>query len=181
MASKRCTISPGTPHSKHLLVTVRSVGGYLSASRSRLLLVGAERDGEQRTPVELVTLPAEIVAGSYTWAADGKWVAFLTQATTGSGGAGFLALCAADTSAGGAVFVFRYIADLGRQSDALGPLPVAPIGWSPVGDVRVVFAAPTPKVTVSNPLGLPTTSGGDPGLFVATPTGPALRLKRGND
>jgi hypothetical protein len=66
-----------------------------------LLLVDAERDGEQRTPVELVTLPAEIVAGSYTWAADGKWVAFLTQATTGNGGAGFLALCAVDTAAGG--------------------------------------------------------------------------------
>jgi hypothetical protein len=168
-----------TPDGKHLLVTVRLVGGYSSASRSRLLLVDAERDGGQRTPVELVTLPAEIVAGSYTWAADGKWVAFLTQATTGTGGAGFLALCAADTTAGGAVTGFRYIADLGRQSDALGPLPVAPIAWSPIGDARVVFAAPTPKVTVSNPLGLPTTSGGEPGLFVATPNGPALSAEEG--
>jgi hypothetical protein len=169
-----------TPDGKHLVVTVRSVGGYSSASRSQLLLVDAEHDAERQTaPVELVTLPAEIIAGSYTWAADGKWVAFLTLAASGSGGASFLALGAADTTAGGAVSGFRYIADLGRQSDALGPLPVAPIGWSPSGDARVVFAAPTPKVTVSNPLGLPTTSGGEPGLFVATPTGPALSAEEG--
>jgi hypothetical protein len=168
-----------TPDGKHLLVTVRLVGGSLSASRSRLMLVDAERDGEPRTPVELVTLPAEIVAGSYNWAADGHWVAFLTQAATGRGGAGFVALCAADTTAGGAVSGFRYIADIGRQSDALGPLPVAPIAWSPLRDARVVFVAPTPRVTVSNPLGLPTTSGGEPGLFFATPTGPALSAEEG--
>ena len=42
-----------------------------------------------------------------------------------------------------------------------------------------MFAAPTPKVTVSNPLGLPTTSGGEPGLFIAGPTGPALTAEEG--
>ncbi len=79
-----------TPDGRHLLVAVRLVGfagGYQAAPRSRLLLVDAESTDEQQVaPVELLTLPAEIVAGSYNWDPDGKWVAFLTQATTGPGG-----------------------------------------------------------------------------------------------
>ena len=42
-----------------------------------------------------------------------------------------------------------------------------------------MYAAATPRITISNPLGLPTTSGGDPGLFVATPAGPALTAEEG--
>jgi hypothetical protein len=48
-----------------------------------------------------------------------------------------------------------------------------------VGDGRLLYAAATPKMTVSNPLGLPTTSGGEPGLFVATPAGAALTAEGG--
>jgi hypothetical protein len=170
-----------TPDGGHLLVTVRLVsiaGGYGQAPRSRLLLVDAS--SEQPTPpVELMTLPAEVVAGSYTWAPDGHWVAFLTQASTGSGGNVFVALCAVDTRAGGEISGFRYVADLGRLSDSTGPLPVAAAAWSGVGDGRLVYANATPKITVSNALGLPTTSGGDPGLFVATPAGPALTAEEG--
>jgi hypothetical protein len=58
-------------------------------------------------------------------------------------------------------------------------LSVAQAAWSPAGDGRLVFVAPTPKIAISNPLGLPTTSGGDPGLFVAIPTGPALTAEEG--
>jgi hypothetical protein len=42
-----------------------------------------------------------------------------------------------------------------------------------------VYAAATPKITITNPLGLPTTSGGEPGLFAATPAGPALTAEEG--
>jgi hypothetical protein len=169
-----------TPDGRHLLVTVRLAGGYAWAPRSRLLLVDAAPDNRrQAPPTELLTLPAEIVAGSYTWAADGDWVAFLTEASSGSGSSPFLALCAVDISAGGAVAGFRYVADLGKVSDAAGVLAVPQATWSPAGDGRLVFAAPTPKVAVSNPLGLPTTSGGDPGLFVATQKGPSLTAEGG--
>jgi hypothetical protein len=170
-----------TPDGGHLLVTVRPAamaGGYAQAPRSRLLLVDASSE-QPMPPVELMTLPAEVVAGSYTWAPDGHWVAFLTRASTGSGGNDFVALCAVDTSAGGEISGFRYVADLGRLSDSAGPLPVAAAAWSGLGDGRLVYAAATPKTTVSNPLGLPTTSGGDSGMFVATPTGPAVTAEEG--
>ena len=110
-----------TPDSRHLLVTAQLVsvsGGYPAGPRSRLLLVDAPA-GEQEPqppPIELAILPARMVRGSYTWAPDGHWVAFLTQANGGPGSADFVALCAVDTSAGGAVSGFRYVADLARQS-----------------------------------------------------------------
>lgn len=170
-----------TPDGSHLLITVRLAaisGGYVPAPRSRLLLVDAS-PGQNAPPVEVMTLPAEVVTGSYTWAADGNWVAFLTLAPDVSGGNTFVALCAVDTRAGGAISAFRYIADLGRVADPVGPLPVAPVAWSPGGEGRLVYAAATPKITVSNPLGLPTTSGGDPGLFTASPGGQGLSAEEG--
>lgn len=169
-----------TPDGRHLLLTVRLVGfagGDPASPRTRLLLVDVNTGDQQLAPpVELLTLPAEVVAASYSWAPDGNWVAFLTQATSGPGGTEFVALCALDISAGGAISGFRYVADLGRQSD---PLPVAAVAWSPAGYGPLVFAAPTPKITVSNPLGLPTTSGGEPGLFVAAPAATALIAEEG--
>jgi hypothetical protein len=117
--------------SRHLLVIVRLVGaagGPPSASRSRILLVDAvPADGQAVPPVELLTLPAEIVAGSYSWAPDGDWVAFLTKAATGNGSAAFTALCALEIGAVGDVSGFRYVADVGKQSDSVGTLPVADI------------------------------------------------------
>ena len=173
-----------TPDSRHLLVTAQLVsvsGGYPAGPRSRLLLVDAPA-GEQEPqppPIELAILPARMVRGSYTWAPDGHWVAFLTQANGGPGSADFVALCAVDTSAGGAVSGFRYVADLARQSDPARLLPVASVAWAPIPDGRLVYTAATPKISVSNPLGLPASSGGDPGLFLATPAGPALSAEEG--
>ena len=169
-----------TPDARHLLVTVRLAAGFASASRSRLLLVDVRpNDQQQVPPAELLTLPAQIVPGSYVWAPTGDWVAFLTEASSGSGSSPFLALCAVNSSAGGAVAGFRYVADLGKVADAIGPLAAAQAAWSPASDGRLVFAAPTPKVAVSNPLGLPTTSGGDPGLFEATPSVPGPTAEEG--
>jgi hypothetical protein len=172
-----------TPDGRYLLVTVRLAGlagEYSAASRSRLILVDptSEVPGHEQTS-ELLTLPAEIVKGSFTWAPDGKWVAFLTGASRGSGGNKFVSVCALDTSASGAVTGFRYIADLGQSTGPAGPLPAAPVSWSPTADGRLLYVGPTPKLTVSNPLGLPTTSGGDSGLFLATPTGPGLTAEEG--
>ena len=170
-----------TPDGRHLLVTVRLAAiasGAIPAPRTRLLLVSASPDA-MTLPTELMTLPAELVVRSYTWAPDGNWVAFLTQAPAESGGSMFVALCALDTSAGGALSGFRYVADLGRSSVSGGPIPAAAATWSPTGDGRLVYAASTPKVTVTNPLGLPTTTGGEPGLFVATPAGQALTAEEG--
>jgi hypothetical protein len=92
-----------TPDGAHLLVTAQLVsvaGGYPAAPRSRLLLIEAPVENQQSVapPTELVTLPATVVPGSYTWAPDGHWVAFLTQASGGPGSADFVALCAVDTS-----------------------------------------------------------------------------------
>ena len=114
-----------TPDGHHLLVAVRLLsvsGGYPAAARTRLLLLDASVAGaEPTTPVELVVLPAEVVPGSYSWAPDGHWVAFLSTASEGSGSGSFVALCAVDTSANGAVDGFRYVADLGRQTDSVEP------------------------------------------------------------
>jgi hypothetical protein len=174
-----------TPDGQHLLVTARLVsafGSYATAPRSRVLLVDAvptDKELASSAPVELVILPADVVPGSYSWGADGHWVAFLTRARLAPGSADFLALCALDTSAGGAVAGFRYVADLGRQPDPASLRAVAGAAWEPSSDGRLVYAAATPRTTVTNPLGLPITSGGEAGLFLATPTGPALTAEEG--
>jgi hypothetical protein len=144
-----------------------------------VLVDAAPSDGQQSPATELLTLPAEVVAGSYSWATDGHWVAFLTKAPNGSGSTNFTALCALDINADGDVAGFRYVADLARQSEPASLLPVADVAWAPAGDSRLLYTAPTPKFTVSNPLGLPTTSGGDPGLFAAMPAGPAVTAEEG--
>ncbi len=172
-----------TPDSRHLLVVVRLVGaagGPQPASRSRVLLVDASpSDAEQLPPVELLTIPADITSGSYTWAPDGRWVAFLTRAGSGYASSDFTALCALDISAAGDFSGFRYIADLGKQATSTGTLSVADLAWSPTGDGHLLYTAPTPRFTVSNPLGLPTSSGGAPGLFWAIPAAPALTAEEG--
>jgi hypothetical protein len=172
------------PDGRHLLVVLRLIGvasGPPATSRSRILLVDAGlAAGQQSPPTELLTLSADVVPGSYSWAPDRHWVAFLTKAKNGSGSTDFTALCALDVNAAGAVAGFRYVADLARQSDPASLLPIADVAWSPAGDGRLLYTAPTPRFTVSNPLGLPTTSGGDSGMFAAMPAGPALTAEEGH-
>jgi hypothetical protein len=172
-----------TPDGHHLLVAVRLLavsGAYPAAARTRLLLLDARfASAEPLTPVELVVLPAEVVPGSYSWAPDGHWAAFLSTASEGSGSGSFVALCAVDTTANGAVDGFRYVADLGRQTDPSSLLPIASVAWAPNSDGRLVYVAATPRISTTNPLGLPGTSGGEPGLFTASPTAPALTAEEG--
>ena len=173
-----------TPDGQHLLVAVRLLavsGGYPAAARTRLLVLDTSvaPGDEPTTPVELVELPAEVLPGSYSWAPDGHWVAFLSTANAGSGSGSFVALCAVDTAANGAVDGFRYVADLGRQTDPPSLLPIASVAWAPSSDGRLVYVAATPRISTTNPLGLPGTSGGEPGLFTASATAPALTAEEG--
>jgi hypothetical protein len=177
-----------TPDGSHLLVATR-FGDGVSMTRSRLLLVDAERRGEgdvYSPPVELVTMPAEIVPGSYSWSADGVWVAFLARSAHPPAGKGLVTLDALrvvqdETSPG-----FRYLADLGHADRATtGPLPVAPVAWEPVasaGEIgarllytALVASAPSGQGGLLGFLNL----GGPPvdtstGLFLAAPAAPQL-------
>jgi hypothetical protein len=172
------------PDGHSLLVATQlgdSTGG--GPSRSRLLLLDGQPRGQEATsppPVELITLPAEVVPGSYSWAPDGHWVAFLVRASSAPGGKGLLSLVALDIGTGS----FRYLADLGRAGQPTDPLPVAPVARQPAGadgaGERLVYVAPVPGATSSGASGLfgllSAAAPAEPpsGLFTATPAAPDL-------
>jgi hypothetical protein len=84
---------------------------------------------------ELLTLPAEVVAGSHVWSPDGRRVVF--QARSGA----VQALCLLELDGG-----FRYLADLVDRADQVGgltpPGPVPPaVAWS-ADSQGVLFVAP---------------------------------------
>ncbi len=116
--------------------------GEAGIGKSTLWLAGVRHAHMGGCRVLSLILPADVVAGSYVWAPDGHWAAFLTQAAAGPGGADFVALCAVDSSARGAISGFRYVADLAKLSDASRPMPVAAVAWSATGDGRLAYAAP---------------------------------------
>src|SRR5919205_2438825 len=172
------------PDGHSLLVATQlgdsSTGG---PSRSRLLLLDGQpraQDATSPPPVELITLPAEVVPGSYSWAPDGHWVAFLVRASSAPGGKGLLSLVALDIGTGS----FRYLADLGRAGQPTDPLPVAPVAWQPAeaegAAQRLVYVAPVPGATSSGASGLfgllSAAAPAEPpsGLFTATPAAPDL-------
>lgn len=111
------------PDGKHLYVVVyrRLLGG---GQRTRLLWLDVARSDAR----ELVTLPSEVIAGSYLWSSDGQIVVFLTRAGQ------LTSLCLVSTSG-----EFRYLADLSR--DAGFAIPFPPLAWSPDGR-QLVYAAP---------------------------------------
>ena len=78
---------------------------------------------------DLVTLPSEVVPGSYLWSPNGLSVAFLSstdQATS---------LCLLDTRRG----QFRYFSDVNGADAQKFAFP--PVAWSPDGE-RLLYAAP---------------------------------------
>jgi hypothetical protein len=113
------------PDGQHVLAVSRLVatGG---GQRSRLLLLDPG-GGDAR---DLVTLPSDVVPGSYAWSPDDGEVALLARVGQ------LTSLCTIVLATG----EFRYLADLGR--DDASPLPFAPIAWAPDGR-RLVYAAPT--------------------------------------
>jgi len=165
-AAERLVDLAWAPDGRQLLVAaqLRPQGGGV---RTRLLLVDADGDGP---PVELVALPSDVVAGSWTWRPDGGQVAFVARAE------GRLSLCVLATAPAarpGAPPLFRYLADL-----PAGQAPfAAPVTWtSSTADApgRVIYAAPAPA-----PPG--TTSGPRPTVLFADDLGghPPTRLGDG--
>jgi hypothetical protein len=111
------------PDGRSLLVAVqRSL--MAGGSETQLLLLNAV---DQSTRA-LITLPAEPVAGSYSWRPDGGAVAFLARA------GGLVSLVTLTVPAG----QIRYLTDL-EQTDG-APLPFAPVAWGPHGELA--FSAP---------------------------------------
>ncbi|MCL5107372.1 MAG: PEGA domain-containing protein [Chloroflexi bacterium] len=105
-----------TPDGRHLLVVSRQgqAGGVV---RSRLLWLEAQRSIAR----DLITIPSEVVPGSYSWDAAGEQVAFLARSAQGT------SLCLIDLADGR----LHYLADVGRGDAA--PFPFTPLAWSPDG------------------------------------------------
>lgn len=106
-----------------LLVTNRP--SFDGAGISRLLWMPASGGMSQ----ELLSLPAEVVPGSYSWSATGDGVAFVARSSD------TVSLCALRTDGS----IFRYLADISRGVDS--PVPYAPLSWSADGR-RVIYSAP---------------------------------------
>jgi len=123
-ADERLVDLSWAPDGKHLLLASRQQlpGG---SQRTRLRWLPIDRGD----PRELISLPSEVVPGSYDWSPDGERVAFLAR--TGQ----LISLCLLGTRDG----AFHYLADLSR--DDAGPLPFAPLAWSPDGR-RLLYTAP---------------------------------------
>src|SRR5206468_239587 len=78
------------PDGRRLLVATR-IGDGVSVSRARLLVLDTDNVDDPR---ELITMPAEPVAGSYSWSVDGSWVAFAAHAVGAPAGKGLVTLVA---------------------------------------------------------------------------------------
>ena len=142
------------PDGRHLLVATR-IGDGASVSRARLLVLDTDTANDPR---ELITMPAEPVPGSYSWSADGSWVAFAAHAVSSPAGKGLVTLVAAHLTDDGAPD-FRYLADLGHaDSTSAPPLPVTPVAWEPAPaadapGARLLYTAPVAAAPAAGGLG----------------------------
>lgn len=112
------------PDGNHLLL-VTNRRSFDGSGTSRLLWMPAAGG----MPRQLLSLPAEVVPGSYSWSATGDGIAFLTRSSDA------VSLCALHTDGS----IFRYLADVSRGLDAR--VPYAPLSWSTDGR-RVIYSAP---------------------------------------
>jgi len=120
------------PDGQHLLLISRqqsSVGG----TRSHLLWLAIG----QAEPTEILTLPGDVLPGSYEWGPAGEHVAFLVRTQQAT------SLCVLRTADGD----FRYLGDVRRNDSAA--LPFSPVGWAPDGG-RLVYATLTATRTSNN-------------------------------
>jgi hypothetical protein len=117
------------PDGRHLLVVSRqSPAGVGQTSRLRWLDADPPATGSA-DPRDLVTIPSEVVRGSYVWSPTSGAFAFLARSGQ------LTALCMVESTGP----VFRYLADVGRNDPS--PLPFPPLAWSPDG-ARLLYAAP---------------------------------------
>lgn len=118
------------PDSRHLLVAIReqlASGG--ARARLRWLDLGTPVD-QPDAGREILSLPSDVVSGSFLWSPDGRHVAFLAQAGQ------LTALCLLGIEDA----QFLYLADL--SSDGTGRLSFPPVAWSPDGR-DLLYAAPS--------------------------------------
>ncbi len=110
-----------SPNGEHLLIATNT---RAAQGGSRLRLLYQPLEGRAR---ELVSLPVELVSGSFNWSPRGDAVAFLTR--FGS----TVSLCAVRTDGS----VFRYLADLPGES----PMTYPPAVWS-TDDLALTYSTP---------------------------------------
>jgi hypothetical protein len=136
LGTRRYALPPGVADERLLDLSWAPAGDHLLVVRRQQLAGGGFRtrllwlDAAGGATRELVSLPSEVVPGSYSWSPSGERVAFLAQA----GPQTALCLVAIDGRE------FRYLHDLGQADPS--PLPFPPLGWSPDGS-RLLYAAPT--------------------------------------
>jgi hypothetical protein len=171
------------PDGRHLLAATR-IGQSGDPSRARLLVLDTE--DPDAPPRELITMPAVPVPGSYTWTADGSWVAFEARAENAPGGKGLVTLDALRLADDGTPD-FRYLADLGvGDSSSAPPLPVTPVAWEPAPaedgpSGRLLYTAPVATAAGSRDLldlgsvlGFHGPAASPSGLFLVRPATPDL-------
>ena len=153
------------PDETHLLVVARGGiagggvgGGTGSANRTYVRWIDvsqtATAPGERASVRDLVTLPADIVPGSYRWTAASNRVAFLTRSGQ------VTSLCTLDATTG----QFSYLADVAQGGTGPG---IAPLAWSPDGRL-VAYTALAPERPSSSPLKWVTRSKTPVDLFTMT-------------
>ncbi|MFN8472183.1 MAG: PEGA domain-containing protein [Anaerolineae bacterium] len=118
-----------TQDGRRVLLVSRETGSSMAA-RTHLRRL----DVASGEVAELVTLPSEIVPGSYAWAPAADWVALMTRTNQTT------SLCLLNV----ATAEFRYLADL--AADASHPLPFAPLAWSPDGK-QALYVALAPDLS----------------------------------
>jgi len=140
-----------------LLVSKQAVAA--GGQRTALLWLSPDGDSDPRL---LVSLPSDVVHGSYSWSPDGQWVAFLTVGTDRSS-ACLLGLPSGD---------FRYLGDVG-SGGLSQPMPLGSLSWSADGR-QLLYSAASGKA----PAGVAALlGGGSPtALYLVDPSIPLPRL-----
>ncbi len=137
-AGERLVDLSWSPDAEHLLVITRqtlSLGG----EQTRFLWL-ALSGGEPR---ELLTLPGQVVPGSYTWEPNGHAAAFLAR--PGSGPQTAVCVLEPETSA------FRYLGDLVPDGSASAAPAAAPVAWDAAG-IALYAASAAPLAKEDAPL-----------------------------
>ena len=155
-----------SPNGTHLLLVARrGTGGFSAAGAVRTRLLWLNAAAGQANARDVLTIPADVVPGSYSWNPTGDRVGFLARTNTGT------ALCVLALSDGlvpvsspAAIDgTFRYLADVSRggasgaqflttATAAPAPSGIAPLAWSPDGR-QAVYAAQAPDLSKRASLG----------------------------
>ncbi|HLG72486.1 MAG TPA: hypothetical protein VK009_18875 [Chloroflexota bacterium] len=146
-----------SPDGGHLLLVARQAA---PAGGQRTVLSWLAAD--QGDPQPLVSLPDDVVAGSYSWSPDGAWVTFLAT------GSGHTSLCLLGVPNGD----FRYLGDV-NSGGLSHPLPVSPVSWAADGSELLYSASASRQADVGGWL---FAAGSATALYTVRPATPAPQL-----